>query len=174
MPDEENAPATLRPAAQASFRTGEEASGMAKALFRILARRGLHPSERQRAAIASCRDVAQFERWLDAALDVRTLEEWFPTRSSKRDARRVRPGVWVDKPGGAWFYEYGSDFARANWILGYRLGRKKALLERILTERGLRLTEQQRTVIRDNGDVLTVKRWITRARRAHFVDEVFE
>ncbi len=178
MPDEESPPVTAASCdatsdCQPSSRTGE-ASGMAKALLRILARRGLHPSERQRDAIASCRSVSQLERWLDAALDVRTLEELFPTYSSKRAARRVRPGLWVDTPHGAWFYEYKSDFVRANWILGYRLGRKEALLERVLAERKLHPSEEQRSMIREHGDVLTFKRWIARARRAHSVDEVFE
>jgi hypothetical protein len=44
-----------------------EARGEAKSLLRYLARRGVALTEAQRAQLAGCTDVAQLERWQDAA-----------------------------------------------------------------------------------------------------------
>ncbi len=45
-----------------------KAEGKAEAVLRVLAARNLSPTEEQRQAVLACRDQAQLERWLDAAV----------------------------------------------------------------------------------------------------------
>jgi predicted transposase YdaD len=51
------------------------ANGVANALLRVLATRGLTVSREQEAQVRSCRDVPQLERWLDRALTATTVDE---------------------------------------------------------------------------------------------------
>ena len=54
-----------------------EAKGEAKALLRLLAARGLAPSEAQRNQVTSCTDAAQLDLWFDRAVTVGTAAEVF-------------------------------------------------------------------------------------------------
>jgi hypothetical protein len=54
-----------------------EAKGEAKALLRLLAARGLAPSEAQRSLVASCTDPAQLDIWFDRAITAATAAEVF-------------------------------------------------------------------------------------------------
>jgi hypothetical protein len=54
-----------------------EAKGEAKALLRLLAARGLAPSEAQRSLVASCTDPAQLDIWFDRAITAVTAAEVF-------------------------------------------------------------------------------------------------
>jgi hypothetical protein len=54
-----------------------EAKGEAKALLRLLAARGLAPSEAQRSLVASCTDSAQLDIWFDRAIKATTAAEVF-------------------------------------------------------------------------------------------------
>ena len=47
-----------------------EARGEAKALLKILARRGLAVTDAQQRRIVECTDLAVLDRWLDRALSV--------------------------------------------------------------------------------------------------------
>lgn len=67
----------LRAEGEATGRAEGEVRGEAKALLRVLERRGVVLSEGQRATIEGCRDLEQLERWLDRALTVTSGEELF-------------------------------------------------------------------------------------------------
>jgi len=54
-----------------------EAKGEAKALLRLLAARGLAPSEAQRNQVTSCTDAAQLDLWFDRAVTAGTAAEVF-------------------------------------------------------------------------------------------------
>jgi hypothetical protein len=54
-----------------------EAKGEAKALLRLLAARGLAPSEAQRNQVTSCTDAAQLDFWFDRAVTAGTAAEVF-------------------------------------------------------------------------------------------------
>jgi hypothetical protein len=54
-----------------------KAEGEARALLRVLARRGLEPSEEIRSRIESCRDQEQLDIWLDRAVTAETVHEVF-------------------------------------------------------------------------------------------------
>jgi hypothetical protein len=54
-----------------------EAKGEAKALLRLLAARGLAPSEAQRNQATSCTDAAQLDLWFDRAVTAGTAAEVF-------------------------------------------------------------------------------------------------
>jgi hypothetical protein len=51
------------------------AEGNAKALLRILARRGIVVSAEQTRAILSCTNLDQLETWVDRAVTAKTIEE---------------------------------------------------------------------------------------------------
>lgn len=50
-----------------------KAEGKAEALLRVLAARNLSPTAEQRQVMLSCRDQAQLERWLDAAVTASSI-----------------------------------------------------------------------------------------------------
>jgi hypothetical protein len=52
-----------------------EAKGLAKALLRLLASRGVHVDESSRQRIQACTDTATLERWLDQALSATRLSD---------------------------------------------------------------------------------------------------
>ncbi|MFO0607561.1 MAG: Rpn family recombination-promoting nuclease/putative transposase [Polyangiales bacterium] len=52
-----------------------EAKGRRDSLLRVLARRGLAPTDEERARIEACRDVATLERWLDRAVDAPAVRD---------------------------------------------------------------------------------------------------
>lgn len=61
-----------------AFAKGEaegKAEGEAKALLRLLDRRGLALTDRERTQILDCRDTAQLEAWLDNVLTVASVAE---------------------------------------------------------------------------------------------------
>jgi predicted transposase/invertase (TIGR01784 family) len=53
------------------------ATGKRDALLRLLARRGLTPTEEERGRISACTEVATLDRWFDDALVAETLAELF-------------------------------------------------------------------------------------------------
>jgi hypothetical protein len=61
--------------------------GKAEALLKILMRRGLTPTVKQRSRVIECADLATLERWLDRSLTVDSFEELFASPSSPQ--RRV-------------------------------------------------------------------------------------
>jgi hypothetical protein len=60
-----------------SFAQGE-AKGEARAILRILERRGVSISAELRDRILGCSDLATLEGWLDKALTAASAEELFP------------------------------------------------------------------------------------------------
>ena len=61
--------------------------GEARALLRVLERRGIELSASQRGEIEGCSDLPQLERWLDLALVVASGEELFGGEGSQGTAR---------------------------------------------------------------------------------------
>jgi hypothetical protein len=59
-----------------SFAKGQ-AEGMAKAVLKILAKRGISTAESERQRILDCTDLATLDRWLDRALTLETIDELF-------------------------------------------------------------------------------------------------
>ena len=59
-----------------SFAEGE-AKGMAEAVLRILARRGISVSDVERRRIHECRELETLGHWLDHALNVGAIDELF-------------------------------------------------------------------------------------------------
>jgi hypothetical protein len=52
-----------------------EAKGLAKALFRLLAAKGVHVDDASRLRIQACMDVATLERWVDRAVNATHLSQ---------------------------------------------------------------------------------------------------
>lgn len=64
-----------------------QSEGEAKALLRILERRGIEVPEETREQILACGDTAQLEAWIDQAIVANNLEEVMqPARGAKRRA----------------------------------------------------------------------------------------
>lgn len=73
---EQDARGALAVARQEGHKSGL-AEGKRDALARLLARRGLVPTEDDRARLAACADVAILDRWFDNALTAKTVVEVF-------------------------------------------------------------------------------------------------
>lgn len=54
-----------------------KAEGLAKSILKILANRGLTATDEQQSRIVDCRDLGQFDTWLDRAFTVATVDELF-------------------------------------------------------------------------------------------------
>jgi len=85
----------LGPRTETAFMTGADmlraegrAEGEARALLRVLERRGIELSTSQRGEIEGCRDLAQLERWLDRALAVASGEELFAGEAGRSSCQR--------------------------------------------------------------------------------------